>query len=142
MHRIQAVCDSITNAQNVIGMDKWKAGDFPFLKNLTQQVQEALNLNEYESYHRLACLRSWLFWVELRGANNGLEDVVVTGLFYALVLAILPIFPPRYMQSISNVCTSRIQATVQAICLEFDWIEQESFLTGVVSSWGGNKEEK
>jgi hypothetical protein len=135
MCRTESVIKSVTDAKNAIGEDLWQAGDMPYLRDLAKLVRDAICLSDYDRYHQLACFRSWLFWVELRAARNGLEDVVVTGLFYALLLAVVPIFPSRYICSISNVCRNRIQVTIDAIVLDLNWIEHAVFLTEVVSEW-------
>ena len=98
-----------------------------------------LSLDETDRYHELACLRSWLFWVELRRAESGTEESAVTGLFYALFLAIVLMFPPRYVASLSQVCRNRIKATVKVLEAEREWVDHASFLEGVLDEWSVSK---
>jgi hypothetical protein len=63
----------------------------------------------------------------------GAEENVLSGLFYALLLAIVPIFPERYRISLRSVCINRIRVNMEVIVDDQSWAEEAAFLDGVVS---------
>lgn len=101
---------------SLIGLPKWRAVGFEELEKLVQSVSDALcETDEVEQYHQLAWLRSWLFWIDLRKTNNSPEQLLLTATFYGLVLAVLPLFPERYLQSLIEICVEKIENTQRVL---------------------------
>jgi hypothetical protein len=113
---VSSITDSIVGVKDVISSVKWRETGFAALEILARTIDAALYLeDEIEVYHQLAWLRSWMFWIDLRQTNGGIEEHLLTGHFYALLLAVVPIFPVRYQESLAAACRSRIQAARQAV---------------------------
>jgi hypothetical protein len=109
------------NVNTAIGIQKWRTSGFEALERLACTVHAALSLtNEIEAYHQLAWLRSWMFWIDLRRTDGGDEQLALGGHFYALVLAVVPLFPTRYSEPLINVCIKKIDAAVQEISGEIE----------------------
>lgn len=97
-----------------IRQSNWTPTGFEALTDLTALVEDAIRLpTEDEIFHGLAWLRSWLFWVDLRRDNVGDDQLALTAIFYALVLAVLPLFPPKYSVCLKDVCISKMEAATQ-----------------------------
>lgn len=102
--------NSILNTSSLIGLPKWRAAGFEELEKLCQSVSDALcQTDEMEQYHQLAWLRSWLFWTDLRKVDNAMEQILLTAHFYGVVLAVLPLFPPRYLEPLVEICMEKIE---------------------------------
>lgn len=108
---VKHVIECIADATSVLGLPKWRATGFEALKRLAQITEDTLSVpSEVEQYHQLACLRSWMFWVDLRRNNGEEEERVLAALFYALVFAIVPLFPARFSTPLIEICLKRIKA--------------------------------
>ena len=68
---------------------------------------------EDDIFHSLSCLRSWLFWIDLRRDNFGDDQLALTAVLYALVLSVLPFFPSKYSMCMRDVCVSKMLAAKQ-----------------------------
>jgi hypothetical protein len=113
---VNSIIKSILDAKEVIGSVKWRGAGFAALETLARTIAFAISLkDEIETYHQLAWLRSWMFWFDLRQTSDGDEENILTGHFYALLLAVVPIFPARYQESLAEACRRRIRAARQAI---------------------------
>ena len=114
--QVAAVLESIDNTKKIIGLSEWRAVGLEELGKLGKTIDNALSMtSEAERYHQLAWLRSWMFWIDLRKENAGKEQIFLSAHFYALLLAIVPIFPARYRGSLAQVCSGRIQAAKEAM---------------------------
>jgi hypothetical protein len=123
--RVNSIIESIVAVKDAIGSAKWRGTGFAALETLARTIDAALCLeDEIEAYHQLAWLRSWMFWIDLRQTNGGTEEHILTGHFYALLLAVVPIFPARYQQSLADACQRRIRAARQAISEGASLIEE------------------
>ena len=73
--RVSSITDSIVDVKGVIGTAKWHRAGFAALETLAHTIYTALSLeNEIETYHQLAWLRSWMFWIDLRQIDGGKEE--------------------------------------------------------------------
>ncbi|KAH8594301.1 hypothetical protein B0O99DRAFT_687940 [Bisporella sp. PMI_857] len=133
--RVTAVLDSIAYSKNVIGIAKWRAAGFEDLGRLAQVVRDAIFLGESDRYHQLAWLRSWMFWVDLRQLKGLNEEHIMSALFYALLLAIVPVFPTRYLASLSTVCVRRIQTVIDIVFGDAEWAHEVLFLSRIMLEW-------
>ncbi|CZR69269.1 uncharacterized protein PAC_19169 [Phialocephala subalpina] len=108
--RVKLVLDSIFSASCIFGLQKWREAEFEALEKLANSVDAALAAeSDDDTYHQLAWLRSWLFWMDLRKANTCDEQVLLGALFYALVLTVVPLFPARYAESLVEVGEEKIR---------------------------------
>ena len=111
--------NSVTALGNTIGQPSWRSIGFSDLVQLAWSVDTALSLeSESETFHKLAGLRSWMFWIELGRRNEGDEQQALTCYFYALLLSVLPLFPARYSESLANVCVNRMEGMLQEMSHE------------------------
>lgn len=131
--QVGSVIDAVVKARNVVGRAKWRTMGFEDLGTLARVVEESLLVTESERYHRLSWLRTWMFWLDLRQFMYGAEEHVLSGLFYVLLLAIVPLFPVKYRTSLRSVCMERIQASLEAFVDDPSWTEEAAFLGGIVS---------
>ncbi|KAE8454180.1 hypothetical protein EG329_005105 [Mollisiaceae sp. DMI_Dod_QoI] len=84
---VHLVLDCILGASRIFGLQKWRQTGFEDLEKLTKSVDAALAAeSDAATYHQLAWLRSWLFWMDLRKSNIGDDQMLLGALFYALVL--------------------------------------------------------
>jgi hypothetical protein len=60
----------------------------------------------------------------LRQTSDGAEEHILTGHFYALLLAIVPIFPTRYRESLAQACQRRMRVARQAIVDDTTLVEE------------------
>lgn len=98
---LKFVLGYICDATRIFGVQKWREAGFEMLEKLAHSVDTGLSANsEAETYHQLAWLRSWLFWVDLRKMSKCDEQVLLTALFYALVLSVVPLFPAMYIDTL------------------------------------------
>lgn len=135
--RVQSLISSMLSLKDVIGQAQWRSIGFSDLEQLAWSVDTALSLySESEAYHKLAWLRSWMFWIELRQPNEGDEQKALTFYFYALVLSIVPLFPARYSESLTNVCVSRMEVMLQGMNEEvatvYGLLELMSYVQGML----------
>ncbi len=106
---VAEVSELILTTSSLIGLAKWRAAGFEELGILAQSVAGALcETDDVEQYHQLAWLHSWLFWIDLRKTNDAPEQLLLTAFFYGLVLAVLPLFPARYLQVLVEICIEKI----------------------------------
>jgi hypothetical protein len=56
-----------------------------------------------------------MFWIDLRQTDGGKEENMLDFHFYALLLAVVPIFPASYQESLAEVCRGRIQVAKQVV---------------------------
>ncbi|KUJ06761.1 uncharacterized protein LY89DRAFT_790157 [Mollisia scopiformis] len=113
---VSTIMNSISNAKSVIGLAKWHSTGFGCLETLARSINSAVSLeNEVEAYHQLAWLRSWMFWIDLRQFDDSKEEHMLTAHFYGLLLAVVPIFPARYQQSLAEACRRMIQLSQEAL---------------------------
>jgi len=116
---VKEVIKCIADATSVLGLQKWRATGFEALKRLAQVTEDALSVaSEIEQYHQLACLRSWMFWVDLRRNNGEEEEKLLAALFYALVFAIVPLFPARFSTPLIEICLKRIKVGWEGMVFE------------------------
>jgi len=114
--RVSSITNSIVDMKGIIGIVKWRGVGFEALEKLARTIDRALSLeNEIETYHQLAWLRSWMFWIDLRQTDGGKEEHMLNFHFYALLLAVVPIFPARYQESLAEACRRRIRVDRRAI---------------------------
>ncbi|KAG0649481.1 hypothetical protein D0Z07_4504 [Hyphodiscus hymeniophilus] len=114
--RVTSITDSILDARGIIGTVKWQASGFAALETLARTVDFALSLeDEIETYHQLAWLRSWMFWIDLRQTDDSKQEHMLNVHFYALLLAVVPLFPARYQESLAEACKRIIQVAKLAI---------------------------
>jgi hypothetical protein len=124
--RIKSIIDSIVGVKDTIGSTKWCGAGFGALEKLARTIDSALCLeDEIERYHQLSWLRSWMFWVDLRQTNEGKEEHTLTGHFYALLLAVVPIFPARYQESLAEACRRKMRVARLAISDDTTCVEGE-----------------
>ncbi|TVY68745.1 hypothetical protein LSUE1_G009769 [Lachnellula suecica] len=117
--RMQSFITSVMILNNAIGLQSWRSIGFEDLEQLARIVDATLSLeSESEVFHKLAWLRSWMFWIELRRPNESDEQQVLTCYFYALVLAVVPLFPAKYSESLMRVCAGRIEGVLQGLSEE------------------------
>ena len=125
--RVKSAVESIVKTKSVIGEAKWQGAGFAALETLAHTIDTALCLeNEFEAYHQLAWLRSWMFWIDLRRTSSGPEEHMLSGHFYELLLAVLPIFPARYQESLAQACRRIMQMARQAIIDDTALVEELS----------------
>jgi hypothetical protein len=123
--RVNSIIESIVDAKDVIGSARWEGAGFAALETLARTIDGALCLeDDVETYHQLAWLRSWMFWIDLRQTSDGAEEHILTGHFYALLLAIVPIFPTRYRESLAQACQRRMRVARQAIVDDTTLVEE------------------
>lgn len=73
--RIHTLMNSVTALGNSIGQSSWRSIGFSDLVQLAWSVDSALSLeSESDTFHRLAGLRFWMFWIELGRPNEGDES--------------------------------------------------------------------
>lgn len=72
-------------------------------------------VDEVEQYHQLAGLRSWLFWTDMRKTDDAVEQILLTAHFYGLVLAVMPVFPARYKETLVEICAEKIDRALRAL---------------------------
>jgi len=114
--RVRSLISSVVTLRDGIGPSRWRSIGFSDLEQLAWSVDSALSLNsESEIFHKLAWLRSWMFWIELRQPTESDEQKALTSYFYALVMSIVPLFPARFSESLTNVCVSRMEAMLQGV---------------------------
>jgi hypothetical protein len=86
---------------------------FAALETLPRSVDTAVSLeDEIETFHQVAWLRSW---IDLRQTDDSKEEHMLKFHFYALLLAVVPIFPARYQESLAEACKRSIRVARQAI---------------------------
>ncbi|KAG4442405.1 hypothetical protein IFR05_002107 [Cadophora sp. M221] len=106
----------ILNTSNLIGLPKWRAAGFEELEKLACSVSDAMSeMNEAEQYHQLAGLRSWMFWTDMRKTDDSMEHILLTAHFYGLLLAVMPVFPARYIETLVEICAEKIDRAQQAL---------------------------
>jgi hypothetical protein len=109
-HRVKEITDSILNILQLLGLEKWKEIGFADLEKLAFSVEAALDEeSDIAAYHRLAWLRTWMFWVDLRRTTSGDEQMALSAHFYALVLVVVPLFPVKYSEGLIEVCFKKIE---------------------------------
>lgn len=124
--RVRSITTSITDAKGVIDTVKWHGAGFAALEKLGRTIETALSLeDEIETYHQLAWLRSWMFWIDLRQTDDSKEEHMLDFHFYALLLAVVPIFPARYRESLAEACKRRIRVAKQAISEDTALVDRE-----------------
>jgi hypothetical protein len=117
--RIKEITESICNILQFLGPEKWREVGFADLEKLAFSVEVALNEeSDTAAYHRLAWLRTWMFWVDLRRATTGDEQVSLSAHFYALVLVVVPLFPAKYSEGLTQVCLKKIEGACEAVTSE------------------------
>jgi hypothetical protein len=108
--RVSKIIESIQAATNVMAPEIWSAIGFQDLEQLAYTVLEATPLEtESATYDKLAWLRSWMFWIELRRTNGENEQRALNCHFYALLAAVVPMFPARYQNSLLQSSTSKMR---------------------------------
>ncbi|KAH7348552.1 hypothetical protein BKA65DRAFT_262214 [Rhexocercosporidium sp. MPI-PUGE-AT-0058] len=111
----------IVSTTNFIGLPKWRAAGFEELEKLACSASDAMSeVDEIERYHLLSGLRSWLFWTDMRKTNGSAEQTVLTAHFYGLVLAVMPVFPARYVEILVEICAEKITKAQRALDEEND----------------------
>lgn len=114
--RVQSLVSSVVAVKDIVGHSKWRSIGFADLEQLAWSVDSAISLeSESEAYHKLAWLRSWLFWIELRKPNQGDEQHILACYFYALILSVVSFFPAQYSESLTNVCVRRMEVMLQGM---------------------------
>jgi hypothetical protein len=69
---VKGITESILNILQVLGLEKWKESGFADLERLAFSVEAAISEDlDTAAYHRLAWLRTWMFWVDLRRTTRG-----------------------------------------------------------------------
>lgn len=122
--RVKSIIDSIVSVKDTIGSTKWCGAGFGALEKLARTIDAALCLEEkIEAYHQLAWLRSWMFWIDLRQTNEGKEEHILTGHFYALLQAVVPIFLARYQESLAEACRRMVRVARYAISEDTTYVE-------------------
>ncbi|KAH7412880.1 hypothetical protein BKA64DRAFT_718861 [Cadophora sp. MPI-SDFR-AT-0126] len=107
---IAEVNTSLLDIASLIGLPKWRQIGFDDLEKLAHSVSAALcEGDETEQYHKLSGFRSWLFWTDMRKTDDSVEQVLLTAHFYGLVLAVLPVLPARYLETLHQICVEKIQ---------------------------------
>ena len=113
---ISVVNTSMLDVASILGLPKWRQVGFDDLEKLAQSVSAALcESDETEQYHKLSGFRSWLFWTDLRRTDDSVERALLTAHFYGLVLAVLPVLPARYLETLHQICVEKIQDTQNLI---------------------------
>ena len=113
------------NILQLLGLEKWKEVGFADLEKLAFSVEAALDEeSDTVAYHRLAWLRTWMFWVDLRRTTSGDEQVSLSAHFYALVLVVVPLFPAKYSDGLIEVCLKKIEGAVEAVTSEKFGLEE------------------
>lgn len=113
--RIKEITESMCNILQLVGLEKWKEIGFADLEKLAFSVETAIEEeSDTAAYHRLAWLRTWMFWVDLRRTTSGDEQVSLSAHFYALVLVVVPLFPAKYSEGLVEVCFKKIEAACEA----------------------------
>ena len=114
--RIKEITNSILNILQLIGLEKWRENGFTDLEKLIFSVEAAVSEeSDIVAYHRLAWLRTWLFWVDLRRTTTGDEQMALSAHFYSLVLVIVPLFPVKYSEGLIEICLKRIEGACKAV---------------------------
>lgn len=109
---VEEILNSIRATALLLGPEKWQTLEFWDLEQLALTVAEAIRLeSDSESYHKLAWLRSWMFWIESRD-NKDEEQLVLSCLFYALISATAPLFPARYSNTLPPRCAERMETMI------------------------------
>jgi hypothetical protein len=109
-YRVNEVIHSIQEAANIMAPEIWRAIGFEDLEQLAYTVLDAIPIESTsESYDKLAWLRSWMFWVELRITNGENEQLALSCHFYALLAAAVPLFPRRYRESLSHTTNAKME---------------------------------
>lgn len=107
---ISKVNTSMLDVASILSLPKWRQVGFEDLEKLAQLVSAALcEADETEQYHKLSGFRSWLFWTDLRRTDDSVEQALLTAHFYGLVLAVLPVLPARYLETLHKICVEKIQ---------------------------------
>jgi hypothetical protein len=118
-HRVKEITESMCNILQLLGLEKWKEIGFADLEKLAFSVEAALDEeSDTTAYHRLAWLRTWMFWVDLRRTTSGDEQVSLSAHFYALVLVVVPLFPAKYSEGLLEVCFKKIEGAAKAVTSE------------------------
>ncbi|KAE9364810.1 hypothetical protein N431DRAFT_111360 [Stipitochalara longipes BDJ] len=118
-HRVKEITESICNILQLLGLEKWKAIGFADLEKLAFSVEAALDEDsDAAAYHRLAWLRTWMFWIDLRRTTSGDEQVALSAHFYALVLVVVPLFPAKYFEGLIEVCFKKIEGACEVVVNE------------------------
>ena len=104
------------NILELIGLEKWRGNGFTELEKLIVSVEAAVSEeSDMVTYHRLAWLRTWLFWIDLRRTTTGDEQMALSAHFYSLVLVIVPLFPVKYSEGLIEICLKRIEGACKAV---------------------------
>ena len=56
-----------------------------------------------------------MFWIDLRPTDDSKEEHMLNFHFYGLLLAVVPVFPARYQESLAVACKRSIRVAKQAI---------------------------
>jgi hypothetical protein len=108
--RLNEIKDSILNILAVLGLERWNEIGFAELEKLVFSVEAAISEDsDIVAYHRLAWLRTWMFWIDLRRISSGDEQMALSAHFYALVLVAVPLFPAKYSESLIDICYKKIE---------------------------------
>jgi hypothetical protein len=108
--RVNEVIHSIQEAASVMAPETWRAIGFKDLEQLGYIVLDAISAQSVSvSYDKLAWLRSWMFWIELRRTNGENEQLALSCYFYALVAAAVPLFPRRYQNSLAQTSSAKME---------------------------------
>jgi hypothetical protein len=115
-HRVNEVINSIRAAARFMAPEVGCAIGFQDLEQLARTVLESMSMDsESESYDKLAWLRSWMFWIELRRTNGENEQLVLNCHFYALVAAVVALYPARYWNSLPRTCIAKIGTSIDEV---------------------------
>lgn len=98
----------------IFSESQWQNSGFHEFEGLVNCVGEAISLgSDTARFHRLALLRSWMFWLDLSPVigTKGLGRML-RGYFYVLVFVAVPMFPASYAQQLAPTCV-RLARQVQ-----------------------------
>ncbi|KAG9231477.1 hypothetical protein BJ875DRAFT_469445 [Amylocarpus encephaloides] len=116
MHQqVNSVLTFIQATAAILSPEQYRTAGFGDLEQLALTVREVISLTSSggEIFHRLAWLRSWMFWIELRKPNDKVEGQVLACYFYALVAAIVPLYPSRYQAGLPGICSGRMHTFIE-----------------------------
>lgn len=92
-----------------MSFETWRAIGFQDLEQLAHTVLEAISMSESEIFGKLAWLRSWMFWIELRRTDGEDEQLALNCHFYALAAAAVPFYPAQCRSSLMRSNTSKME---------------------------------
>ncbi len=107
---IVSIIASLRNLKSVIPQSRYLEAGFPELEVVCLNTLKAFDLvTDVDRFKQTDLLRMWLYYFPNSPRFESLEyDRVLRLHFYALVLAAVPLFPPKMQETIVRICERSI----------------------------------